>query len=98
MSAPFNIDNDITHAPSIGDTGKMREADDVGLSQSKVIKDPALNIREKETGTAARGRPPQLPCSSQLKLKRARARVTHWTEACPDSCGRVCVKRRQKRV
>ena len=77
MSAPFNIDNDITHAPSIGDTGEMRETgDNESLVQSKDHRDPARDIRKRETGTAAEVRPPQLLRSSHTNLKRVQARVT----------------------
>ena len=77
MSAPFNIDNDITHAPSIGDTGEMRETgDNESLVQSKDHRDPARDIRKRETGTAAEVRPPQLLRFSHTNLKRVQARVT----------------------
>ena len=83
-TTPVNIDNDITHTQT---SGVDRESAEVSTDEK--------DRTEKEGVTAAEGRPPQLLHSSTRNLKRARARVTRWEAACPDSCGRVCARCRK---
>ena len=73
-TTPVNIDNDITHTQV---SGEARERAEISID---------VKEREKSGVTAAEGRPPQLLHSSTRNLKRARARVTRWEAACPDSC------------
>ena len=83
-TTPVNIDNDITHTHG---SGVARERAEISIDERR---------SERSSVTAAEGRPPQLLHPSARNLKRARARVTRWEAACPDNCGRVCAKRRQK--